>query len=542
MYTLRKINLKSQSQKNTFKFQDLVCYSWEPCDSCFKYFPTRRIRDRHRNGFRKRGEMCTPNDVTGTQDTSSYADMDNSFDMDQDSAFAGPHFMAELTGGQEEEEFLDENEVIELEEEIEEDLAEEQLPEVDNISNMTEKSTLTCQFCNLVLSRKQDFYDHANREHLSEVAELWKGCSQCVRYYPTRKALHNHEEKSHRKKALTPEEEAKAEPCTFCEMLFFRKDQFYRHANDAHTDEIAETWISCPDCQKYFPTKHVMDRHRERMKYKGESCIPKYASAADPEPPFMYSPTTEIDPSFLSVEYEESNEDLVFQDDNTNDQPIVISAPRSKRSVNVDRSYVTCNFCSLVLSRKQDFYDHANREHLEEVAQIWQGCKDCVRFYPTRKSLNNHEEKSHRRKPNNGLDELALKGEQCNFCPMLFTRREHYYRHVNEDPVDIISQTWISCVDCYKFFPNKRVLDRHREKFRNRGESCVPRYADSTGDINYRPNVPPQLLEEQIFLNDVTSSEQLPVTERQYITCSFCSLILQREQVKKLNFHNSLKF
>jgi hypothetical protein len=90
-------------------------------------------------------------------------------------------------------------------------------------------------------------------------------------------------------------------------------------------------------------------------------------------------------------------------------------------------------------------------------------------------------------------------------------------------------------VDCFKYFPNKRVHDRHREKFRNRGESCVPRYADSTGDIKYRPSVPPVVPEEQIFLNEITSPDQLPVSERQYITCSFCSLILQREQVNRFS-------
>lgn len=200
-----------------------------------------------------------------------------------------------------------------------------------------------------------------------------------------------------------------------------------------------------------------------------------------------------------------------------------------------DKNYVTCNFCSLVLSRKQDFYDHANREHLETVARIWLGCRDCIRFYPTQKSLNNHEEKSHRQNVGGGnVEDPGLKGETCNFCPMVFSRREQYYRHVNDDHVDMISESWIPCVDCQKYFPSKRIHDRHREKFRARGESCVPRYANSDGSINFHSDDIQDTLEGQGIADEdeLASVEALPVSDRQYITCCFCSLILQREQVK----------
>ena len=492
--------------------QDLICYSWEPCQSCLKYFPTRRIRDRHRNGFRKRGEVCTPNEsAVAIPDSSSFGD--NSFEIEE-SPFAGPHFMASLNA-HDEEPLVDDDEIIELDDDPTE------LEPLNVNSSTLDKSTLTCQFCKLVVSRKQDYYEHANKEHLNEVSQIWKGCNECVRFYPTRRSLNSHTEKSHRRKAsATVDESNGGESCNFCHLYFTRRDQFYKHANDVHTDEICDTWVSCQDCGKYFPTKRICDRHRERLKSRGDSCVPKYASSS--------SQLGSVDPSFLSVEYEESNDEaLTFEDEQSMTTPVASG----------DRNYVTCNFCSLVLSRKQDFYDHANREHLETVAQIWQGCRDCIRFYPNRKSLNNHEEKSHRRKPGGGnTEDPVLKGETCHYCPMVFSRREQYYRHVNDDHVDMISESWISCVDCHKYFPSKRIHDRHREKFRARGESCVPRYANSDGSISFPADDIQDTLEDQSIVvdDDLASTEALPVSDRQYITCCFCSLILQREQVKKM--------
>ncbi len=464
-----------------------VCYSWEPCDSCLKYFPTRRIRDRHKNGFRKRGEVCTP--ATGDDPVLSNEPIDESFGGDaaaaevlegdeeefdfEESSFAGPHFMA--ASGM----TMADPEVIDLDDEDPEhhqdDDDESMLNPADILETSYEdKNTVTCTFCDLMLPRRQDYYEHANRDHLDQVSTLWHGCGTCVRYYPTRRALKNHKEKSHRKKASLTHEDAsfKGEACTFCDLVFARKDQFYRHANDVHQDVVSQTWSSCPDCQRFFPTKRICSRHRERLKQRGESCIPKFV-LPEPEPDPDPEPEAEVDPpSFLSVEYEEDDDEEELAEDAD------LQVEHTSGSNTGERSKVTCIFCNLVLSRRQDLYDHANRDHLDTVSQIWHGCPVCVRYYPTKRALNNHLEKSHRKVANILVEP---KGETCSYCSMFFSRKELYYRHCNEDHVDLISQTWNPCVECFKLFPTKRVLSRHREKFRARGESCVPRYAISNG-------------------------------------------------------------
>lgn len=492
--------------------QDLICNSWAPCQTCFKYFPTRRIRDRHRNGFKKRGELCAPSSdqVFDLQDDSEMLEpLEESYEMpeqspgelENDPSFAAPHFMA-LNPDEN-----DDDDIAELNEEDPEDPSQYLETTATEIQRPIEMNSndITCPFCTLVLYRKQDYYEHANRDHLPEISQVWKGCRECVRYYPTKKSLNNHEDSHRRKAAAGEDESAKLEPCQYCNQAFARKDQYYKHVNDDHTDMIYNIWFACTDCLRYFPTKRIRDRHRERFKKRGESCLPKYASTSEA-----------MDPSFLSVEYDESNEDLVYN----NSSPVqrVQAMPTS------DRPFITCTFCKLVLNRKQDYYDHANREHLDQLASVWHGCKDCVRYYPTKKSLNNHEEKSHRRK-GQGQDDLAVKGETCIYCPLVFARREQFYRHVNDDHVDIISQSWKQCKDCLKYFPSKRVHDRHREKFRTRGESCIPRYADSVGEPSLRQiNGNLSAAHRQTFTNGNTT------LDKAYITCGFCSLILQREQ------------
>ena len=379
-------------------------------------------------------------------------DDQNGFDFEE-SSFAGPHFMASA---------MDDPEVIELDDEVEghDDDEASMLNPADMLeTSYDEKNTVTCNFCQIVLPRMQDYYEHSNRDHFDQVSTAWYGCNLCVRYYPTRRALKNHREKFHRKKAAAaiPEDSSQCEACNFCGLSFAVKDQVYDHANDVHPELVSQAWKPCPDCRKYFPTKRIVDLHRE----KSTSCIPKFEEV-------------EVDPpSFLSVEFEddEDGQDVELPEE----QFLETNVPGSNTC---DRSYVTCTFCNLVLSRRQDLYDHANRDHLEEVSAIWHSCHVCVRYYPTKRSLNNHLEKTHRK----GVEPVTEpKGETCNFCSSFFSRRELYYRHVNKDHLDVISQTWNACVECFKYFPTKRVLSRHREKFRARGESCIPRYAHSNG-------------------------------------------------------------
>jgi len=498
---------------------DVICNSWARCDKCLKYFPSKRIRDRHLNGFKKRGETCSPK---YHQDLEDYEAID-------ESGLGGPHFLAARAvksrvsrANQAQSCSFCGLEVSNQEEYHEhaniehfEDVAIDWLPcnnchkyypskaalqnhsathdykeDVDILENSN--GSLTCSFCKLVLTRKQDLYEHANKEHLPEISLNWKKCKDCDRHYPSRKALNNHED-SHRRRAPPGDDDliGRGQACEYCSLYFSRRDQYYKHVNEEHKSEISNSWISCFDCHRYFPTKRVRDRHRERFRKRKESCVPKYALPQEEN----------IEEIELSIEGNQSD--------------ILLPTQSSDEG-----SVLTCPFCNLVLSRRQDYYDHANREHTYEIDLIWFGCKQCMRYYPTKKSLNNHEEKTHRRR-GFGTDEGVLKTEPCMFCNEQFARREQVYRHVNDEHVDRIENTWKQCSDCLKYFPTKRVHDRHRDKFRSRGELCVPKYADSPGDVkDVKPVVTDQL---PLKPNGKTS-------DRPGLTCPFCMLIMQREQ------------
>lgn len=509
---------------------DVICKSWTKCEKCQKFFPSKRIRDRHLNGFKKRGESCSPkyNQDFGDHLDGILVDSDN-FGVEEDSGLGGPHFLAthckvarsslaikssscvfcglEL--------YRREDLFEHVNNEHKEEISNSWLPcndcqkffptrtalithaathDIDNFKediDILENSngSLTCTFCKLVLTRKQDLYEHANKEHLSDIALIWKKCKDCDRHYPTRKALNNHED-SHRRRVASGDDDVlgRGQSCEYCDQYFSRRDQYYKHVNEDHKSEISSFWISCFDCHRYFPTKRVRDRHRERFRKRKESCIPKYALPQEDE---------EVDESQIMAEF--STEDSVQKDSLLPPQPTD------------DHPFLTCPFCKLVLPRKQDYYDHANREHVDDIDLIWFGCKQCLRYYPTKKSLNNHEEKSHRRK-GPGEEETILKAESCMFCNEQFARREQVYRHVNDEHLDKIKNSWKQCADCLKYFPTKRVHDRHRDKFRSRGELCIPKYANSSGEVRYK----------------ITHIPRNP--DKPGLTCPFCMLIMQREQ------------
>lgn len=524
---------------------DMVLNSWAKCDRCEKFFPTKRIRNRHKVGFKKRGETCWPKHQQNFDYFDDTVDENESMDVEEDSDLGAPHFLAldediNLSSENEgissavclfcglqvdnKDEFYEHAnsthfEIVsvswvsctkcfkyyptrqalmyhvethhDMENGVshhlnEPSLHDQSMNEEGDIFEVNNGS-LTCLFCKLVLTRKQDLYEHANREHLAEISLVWKKCKDCDRHYPSRKALNNHED-SHRKKSAMGEDEmsSRGQSCDFCEQYFSRRDQYYKHVNDQHRDEVEDTWISCFDCNRFFPTKRVRDRHRERFRKRKESCIPKYAYTDE----VPYEVEGEYSPSQFELPSEQAR----------NDQPAV--------AINV-KEVVNCEFCNLVLLRKQDYYEHANREHLGELDSVWFGCKLCSKYYPTKKSLFNHEEKSHRKREFS-LESSHLRTEPCMFCSELFAKRDDVYRHANFEHYFRIKDTWKKCSDCNRFFPTRRVRDRHKEKCKSTPE------------------------DDPILYNEIGNISQISAgglsSEKQPLTCQYCPITMHREQ------------
>jgi uncharacterized C2H2 Zn-finger protein len=50
--------------------------------------------------------------------------------------------------------------------------------------------------------------------------------------------------------------------CHFCSKSFVRASEYYKHANNVHSKNIASIWKTCSSiCHKHFPSEEALDRH-----------------------------------------------------------------------------------------------------------------------------------------------------------------------------------------------------------------------------------------------------------------------------------------
>jgi len=62
--------------------------------------------------------------------------------------------------------------------------------------------------------------------------------------------------------------------------------------------------------------------------------------------------------------------------------------------------------------------------------------------------LYKHKRKSHREKQRQlDQDPAGLKGETCEFCSSIFTRKDLYYKHANDAHKDLVIISLNSCFD-----------------------------------------------------------------------------------------------
>ena len=187
-------------------------------------------------------------------------------------------------------------------------------------------------------------------------------CVECSRFYPTKKSLYKHKRKSHREKPPQTllEQSLRGETCEFCPQSFTRKDLYYKHANDAHKDSLAEAWVSCPDCHKYFPTRWIRDRHREGFKTRGESCIPRYAS--------------ELNESLLAGQddqEEEEEEEFGMVEELEEEVGGEDCQNLTSEEPDQEDQLISCDLCDAVYEEESDYYTHANDEHLDLIQDSW---------------------------------------------------------------------------------------------------------------------------------------------------------------------------
>ena len=54
--------------------------------------------------------------------------------------------------------------------------------------------------------------------------------------------------------------------CEFCSKVSTRRAEFYKHVNCFHLQEISKLWFKCTSCDNYYPTKSIVNLHKQSHK------------------------------------------------------------------------------------------------------------------------------------------------------------------------------------------------------------------------------------------------------------------------------------
>ena len=112
-----------------------------------------------------------------------------------------------------------------------------------------------------------------------------------------------------------------------------------------------------------------------------------------------------------------------------------------------------CEFCSLEFQRFKTYVVHANKIHSDQVSSNWRICSKCDHLhFPGNEHRHFNEESS---------DGLL----RCTFCEDLTcSSQSDFIEHCNCDHLDQISEFWLCCEICFKYFPSKSDLKCHEKK------------------------------------------------------------------------------
>lgn len=317
-----------------------------------------------------------------------------------------------------------------------------------------------CPYCSKNQESWSAYLKHANQIHLSQIATEWRCCVTCNNYFPTQDELLEHQKSAHSNDKKSKGRSTDRTNCDFCDSDFGDRQKYYRHCNKLHPKEILNKWPACKSCKLAFPSVAVLKAHtvnaHSRRKTVGED---QY----EPDVQCVFCSKT-----FLNKRryYNHANADHL--DSITNSwfpcdtcgayRPTMDILLRHQRVHSTEKDWVAsyrCEFCPSVFGRSYIYYKHANREHLETITPIWNGCQTCGALFPTPEILHNHEITAHSVKKE--IHEKLL----CTFCTSTFSSATQYYRHCNKTHLKEVAQFWVLCSICQMYFPTVSVLQNH---------------------------------------------------------------------------------
>ena len=122
------------------------------------------------------------------------------------------------------------------------------------------KQASTCDYCtDKKPTSESDLSYHLNSKHIDKIPSQWLNCSVCVWRYPSQEKFDIHRRNHSNEESLPTNVEIQ---CQFCPEVFlkFEKRIYYKHANDFHSEELAD-WHQCSTCNLNYPTNISLARH-----------------------------------------------------------------------------------------------------------------------------------------------------------------------------------------------------------------------------------------------------------------------------------------
>ena len=141
------------------------------------------------------------------------------------------------------------------------------------------------------------------------------------------------------------------------------------------------------------------------------------------------------------------------------------NAMKDRKECGTETPGIRCEFCSKVV--RYSLVPHANKLHFDIISKIWPNCEKCNMYFPTIESLNMHNLAKHKLMTRQNWKEDLTTGRRkilatCEFCFKTFRYGRNCWRHAQKEHLKEISQIWLNCPDCNLYYPNNRVLDFHK--------------------------------------------------------------------------------
>ena len=171
------------------------------------------------------------------------------------------------------------------------------------------RQILKCYFCQLTFAFVNDFVEHSNWNHLSEISKTWVSCEKCKEFFPSETSLKTHETVFHSDVNLITHALNKC--CQFCFKTFGCTLNLTTHISEEHLDIVSKNWYPCLQCDNWFQTTEELSIHRYRKhtktsKQKCQFCHNNFADIHEHHRLCIHKPGVTAECAEQELENEES--------------------------------------------------------------------------------------------------------------------------------------------------------------------------------------------------------------------------------------------